>query len=112
MSVRYCSLTVAQQRLVLLMQAINFGEIRGLHVKCGQPVFQPRPEVVRFLRLGGETMPRSETGATEFAIKQPILELLDELLRLGSGCIPRIAIKHGLPTDLTLIGGLFDEVER
>lgn len=101
------SRTVAEQRLELLMQAINFGEILRLHVVDGQPVFEPRPEVIRFVRLGAENGPRKEMGRTESALKRPVLELLEEMRRLGNGCISRIVIKHGLPTDITLVGGYF-----
>ena len=103
-------LSVPQQRLVLLMQAVNFGEIRSLHVKDGQPIFRPRPEIVRCLRLGADNSPRPETGMTDCALKKPVCDLLDELMRLGDGCVQRIGVKAGLPTDITLTGGLFDEV--
>jgi len=107
--VRWKSLSPTQQRLVLLLQALNFGEIRDLHVKDGQPVFEPRPDVVRSVRLGAENGPRPEIGRTDCTIKMPVLELLEEIRRLGDGRIQRIAVKHGLPTDLTVAGGFFDE---
>jgi hypothetical protein len=92
------------------MSAINFGEIRDLHVRNGEPQLTPRPTVVRSLRLGAGNTPRSETGASDFMVKAQVLELLDELCRLGNGLVSRIGIKAGLPVDVTVIGGFFDEV--
>lgn len=48
------SLSEAQSRLVELLQNLNFGRIEGLHVRAGEPTFEPLPRIVRKLKIGGE----------------------------------------------------------
>jgi hypothetical protein len=100
--VKKSSLSPAGQRLVALMQSVNFGEIRDLHVRDGQPLFLPAPAVVRLVKLGADNRPRPECEGSDFLIKSQILELLEELGRFGNGRVLRIGIKHGIPTDLAL----------
>jgi hypothetical protein len=90
------------RRLLTLLQEVNFGEIQNLHVRAGEPVFDPPPGVIRIVKLGAENGPRPETQSDGFTLKRRVVELIGELRRLGTGRVLRIGIKHGLPTDLTV----------
>ena len=46
------SLSPARQRLVELMQEINFGRIEAFDVCGGEPVLEPAPRVLRDFLLG------------------------------------------------------------
>lgn len=91
------SLSPDRQRLIEWMQSIHFGRIENLAVRGGDPVFDPKPRVVREIKLGGENGPRPEAAIPDFPLKAQVVELLGELDRLGHGVIECLEIKHGLP---------------
>ena len=63
-------LTVNQARLVEMMQQKNFCRIENLHIRAGEPVFDPHPRVVREVKLGGENSSRPEAGIGDFTLKR------------------------------------------
>jgi len=85
------------QTLVEQMQRINFGRIEHLLVRGGQPVWADRSRVIRKVKLGGENSPRTESGYGEFELKRQVVDLFDQLERIGDGLIHSLEIKHGLP---------------
>jgi hypothetical protein len=86
-----------RQRLVALMQAINFGRIEDITVREGNPVFGPSPRVVREIKIGGENGPRPEYAAGNFLLKDQVVELFQHLDRLCNGTVQVLEVKHGLP---------------
>jgi len=97
------SLSPAWRWLVVLMQRIGFGEIHDLHVKGGQPQFQPPPTVIRLVKFGMSRQHKWDaTSSANFVMKREVLELIQELRRLHDGRILRVGVRHGLPTDLVL----------
>ena len=96
------SLTPAKKRLLALMQELNFGRIEQLTFINGDPVFDPPPRVVRQIKFGGENGPRREKAMSDFNLKSEMIELFDELIRLGSGTVECLEIKHGLPFRMNL----------
>jgi hypothetical protein len=97
-------LAPAEQRLVELVQSVNFGRVERLVVRDGQPVFDPMPRIVRTLKLGGvgRNSPRLPAGSEDFAVKKEVIDLLDQLDQIGDGVIAKIEVMHGLPTLLEL----------
>jgi hypothetical protein len=55
------TLTPARKRLLELMQEINYGRIEKLHVRDGEPVFDPPPTVLRLLFCFGKTYGPNES---------------------------------------------------
>jgi hypothetical protein len=98
-------LSAAQQRLLEIMQTLNFGRIEDLEVRGGEPVFSPAPRLIKDIRLGGVNSPRPETDAGEFCLKHRVIEIFDHLRQLGDGTIQTIEVKHGLPTRLLVEHG-------
>jgi hypothetical protein len=47
------------------MQRLNFGRIENLHVRGGEPVFDPAPRVSKKLKIGGENDPRPEAACED-----------------------------------------------
>lgn len=101
-SVALASLPPAGQRLVRLMQQLNFGRIEGLVVRGGEPVFDPPPRVVREVKFGAENGPRPEVAKADFALKAQVRELLAQLEAMGDGIVRCIEVKHGLPFKMTV----------
>ena len=97
------SLSAARQRLVELMQEVNFGEILNLEVRQGEPVFAPAPTVVREIKLGSANGPRPELRFRDFKLKLAVVELLDHLDEFADGVVERIEIREGLPCRLRIV---------
>jgi hypothetical protein len=99
--VRKSDLSPARQRLVELMQQINFGQIEQLKVRGGDPVLQPSPLVTREVKLGSDdNAPRTKTG--DFYLKPEVVDLFEQLDALGDGTVGRLEVRHGLPFKLVL----------
>ena len=91
------SLSVAQRRLVELLQKLYFGRIEGLHVSAGEPTFNPAPRIIQKLKMGGENSPRPETDLEDFWLKHQTVEMLQAIIDLRDGEVLSIEVKHGLP---------------
>lgn len=86
------------RRLIKLMQVIGFGHIEGLHLKEGQPVFDPPPRVVRDHKFGARgNGPASQAVRDNFLLKQQVCELLEQLEAIGDGVVERLEVQNGLP---------------
>jgi len=94
------SLPPSNERLLKLMQEINFGRIEQLRVRAGEPVLEPPPRVVREHKFGNQNGPRYERGLDDFVLKEQVVELFDELKRLGDGVVAVLTVKHGLPFNM------------
>ena len=95
-----------RRKLVRLMQRVNHGRIEGLHVRGGEPVFEPQPLVTeqRLLDRGGE--PRRENMLQDFTPKREIVELFRQLANVRPGATASIAVQAGLPVKLEISGPL------
>ena len=96
-SITKSCLSLAQARLIELLQSLNFGRVEGLRVGAGEPIFDPPPRVIQTVRLGSDNGPRPERSYTDFRLKHQIVEMLDIFSRLGEGEIRAIDVRHGLP---------------
>lgn len=92
------SLTTPQRRLLETLQKINFGRIERLEIRNGEPMFDPAPRVVKDVKLGNsDNEARPELKSGDFALKREHVDLFQNLIRIGSGTIEAIEIRHGLP---------------
>jgi hypothetical protein len=91
------ALAEAEQRLVELLQVIDYGRVEGLRVVGGQPVLDPPPQVVQTRKMGSRTGPREEIGLQDFWLKQPVIDLIQTIREIGDGEILSITVMHGLP---------------
>ncbi len=90
-------LTATRRRLLEMTQRVNFGRIEDLHVRNGEPVFDPPPRVIREVKFGGENRPRPEAAKADFVLKAEVIDLFAQLEEVGNGVITRLEIQHGLP---------------
>jgi hypothetical protein len=93
----FSQLSPARQRLVRLMQQVNFGRIENLLFMRGEPVFKPAPRTIQAIKLGGDHGPRQEAALREFRLAAEVIEMLGRLNQLGDGRIERLDVRHGLP---------------
>ena len=94
------NLTLGRRRLVELMQSTNYGKIKGLSVKAGQPVFDPPPRVVQRIKIAAANRSRTGSPSGDFTLKKEITEFFEHLDRLGTGLVKCIEVKDGLPFTL------------
>lgn len=100
------SLSHARVRLIELMQRINYGRVEGLPVRCGEPVMDPPPRVVREIKFGGENGPRPESANADFALKAQVRDFFAQLEALGDGVVPCVEVQRGLPFRMTVVEGV------
>jgi hypothetical protein len=96
------SLSPPQRQLVELMQTLNFARIEALHVRDGQPSFDPAPRVIRKLKMGGDNGPRPEASCEDFRLKRQTIEMLETIGRLSHGEVLAIEVKNGLPFSIEI----------
>ena len=90
------------QSIVELMQSINYGRIKELSVRRGEPVMDPPPRVVREIKFSGDNGPRPEVTKADFALKAQVRQLFAQLEALGDGVILSLEIQRGLPFRMTV----------
>ncbi len=93
----HSSLSPERQRLIRDMQRINFGRLDGLVIRNREPVIDPMPRRQVEIKFGAENGPRPEVRASDFALKQQVIELFAFFDAIGDGTIGTLEIKHGLP---------------
>jgi len=96
------TLTPARKRLLELMQEINYGRIEKLHVRDGEPVFDPPPTVLRLFLFGKDNGPNESRGNDGFALKKKVAELFEVFDRERSLSIQELMIDNGLPIRMTV----------
>jgi hypothetical protein len=86
-----------RQRLIELMQSVNFGRLEHVRVADGEPRLPSLTHVIREVKFGGENGIRPESQCSDFTLKGPVVEMLQYFDRLGNCHIDVLEIKHGLP---------------
>jgi hypothetical protein len=94
---RFSDLSAQRQTLVRLCQTTNFGSIRGLEIKAGQPVFDPPPVVLLDLKLDGDDRPRPETNLGDFGLSQEVVRLMERLDEMPTTTVELLEIRAGIP---------------
>ncbi len=94
---RFLSLSDSRQRLLRLMQALNFGRITFL-VRSGAPDFTQKVRTVRTIKLpAGDNGPRPEAGSADFELRKEVISLRDQVAKAADGARVTIEVKYGLP---------------
>ncbi|AMV25247.1 hypothetical protein VT84_12680 [Gemmata sp. SH-PL17] len=97
MSTHKSALSTPRQRLIELLQRLNFGRVEHLRVRAGEPVLDPPPATVREHKFAGENGPRPEAGRPDVVLKAQHLDLMALLDAIGNGTVTVLTVKHGLP---------------
>ncbi len=83
------NLTYQKLRLIELMQGINFGRITNIPFRDGEPKLTPETVIEHEIKLSKQNGPRPEIHRDDFAIKQEVVALFDQLKRMDTGTISR-----------------------
>ena len=79
------------------MQRLNYGQIRRLPIVNGEPVLTPLPITVRTVKFGAENGARPQVSLEDFALKDQVVGLLNEISNVDDGEIESVEVKAGLP---------------
>ena len=100
--ISHSSLSPARRRLVLLMQRINFGRLEHLLIQNGEPSFDDTLRVYREVKFCAENGPRPESAIADFVLRTQVVDLFNEIDRVGNGVIESLSIKHGVPFGMSV----------
>lgn len=101
---RKSQVSLPRQRLIELMQSVNFGTIDNLEVEDGEPVLDPAPVVSRNIALGKENGPHQARDKIDFALKHQLLDLFELFDREQNIRIDYLIVQAGLPLRLQVKG--------
>jgi hypothetical protein len=107
---RFTQLSPARQALVRVLQAVNFGELQGIPVRDGDPIFDDTSLVILDTKLDKEDVPRPERHLTDFALTAEMLRLMSWLDEFKNGTIQRLEVRAGIPRRLVLGSRLLGEM--
>ena len=99
---RFSQLSPTRQVLVRICQRLNFGQILGVAIQDGDPVFHPEPTVLADVKLDAAEGERQESELPDFALRDEVRRLMVSLDKLKNGRIERIEVRHGLPQRLII----------
>ena len=94
---RLTQLSAPRQALVRLFQSVNFGQIIGLAIRNGDPVFHPEPTVLLDVKLDADEGQRPEAELADFTLRDEVRRLLAHLDQLQNGTVERIEVRSGVP---------------
>lgn len=99
------SLSPNRRRLLELLQKVNFGRLESIRFQNGEPLFEPHPIVVREHKFASENGARPEIHASNFQLKQQVVELFEYFDEIRNGVVDVLEVKHGLPFRMMVTEG-------
>jgi hypothetical protein len=99
---RFSHLSPPRQALVRLLQNVNYGQIKVLFFRDGEPIYDPAPVVVIDAKLYRDDGPRPELALADFELRDDVLRLMARLDTAKSGTIQFIEVRAGLPRRVVL----------
>lgn len=94
---RFSQLSPPRQKLVRMCQTVNYGQIKVLLLRDGEPIYEPPPVVVIDAKLYRDDGPRPELGLADFGLGDDVRRLMTQLDNANNGIIQRIEVQAGLP---------------
>ena len=94
---RFSQLSPSWQTLVRMCQTVNYGQIKVLFFRDGEPLYEPPPVVVIDAKLYRDDGPRPELGLADFELRDDVRRLMARLDHAKNGMIQRIEVRAGLP---------------
>jgi len=99
---RFSQLSPPRQKLVRMCQTVNYGQIKGVVVRDGDPIYDPAPVVVVDAKLYRDDGPRPELNLADFELRDDVRRLMARLDDAKNGMIQRIEVRDGLPRRVVL----------
>ncbi len=99
---RFSQLSPPRRALVRLVQNVNYGQIKVLFFRDGEPIYDPAPVVVINAKLYRDDGPRRELALADFVLRDDFRRLMARLDGAQNGMIQRIEVQAGLPRRVVL----------
>lgn len=99
---RFSQLSPPRQKLVRMCQTVNYGQIKVLPFRDGEPIYEPPPVVVFDAKLYRDDGPRRELALADFVLRDDFRRLMARLDGARNGMILRIEVQAGLPRGVVL----------
>jgi hypothetical protein len=99
-TVRFSELSLPRQTLVRLCQTVDYGSLRGLRIREGEPVFDPQPVCLTDVKLDVDRIARPEKDLSDFVLRDEIVRLLEHLDGLVNTTIECLEVHAGVPRRL------------
>ena len=96
------TLSAPRQKLLRIMQQLNFGKIE-LVVLGSEPSFNPSPRITQEIKLDVDAE-RQDPRNDNFTLKRHVTDLFDHFNQLRDGAVVTIEVRHGLPARLIVAG--------
>jgi hypothetical protein len=100
--VRFSQLSPSWQKLVRIMQSLNYGSILNFPVTNGEPSLDPEPEVLLDVRLDEDVVSRAELNLGDFDLSAEMRRLFARIVALKNGSAEKITVHAGLPRRVIL----------
>jgi hypothetical protein len=81
---------------VEIIEALGFGSIEHLQIRCGVPCHDPEPRIVQTIKLDSDPERQPDRTDAGLTLKKHFEILFEQLNRLGEGTVD-IEVQHGLP---------------
>ena len=91
------ALSAARRKLAQAIRRLHYGQILGLTLRNGEPIFDPAPQIVHDIKLASDSVPRPALRSADTPLNRQFQELFDVFDRLDSGVIDVIEVKAGQP---------------
>ena len=96
-AVSWKQLSPHRQRLLALIESVQYGRIERLLIRGKEPVDSPDTRIIRTVKFGKPSSVRSIGSDQDFVLKREIVEFLSYIDRVRDGLILRIEIAAGQP---------------
>jgi hypothetical protein len=105
-ALRFSELSLPRQRLVRICQMLNYGSIRRLEIKHGEPVFEPPPLLAVDLKLDRVGQARTEVELQDFLLRDELLRLMHHFDHLPNTTVELLEVYVGIPRRVVFISPL------
>lgn len=102
--VMFAELSGGEQRLVRVMQQINFGRIENIPIQGGLPRPGQDTRVVQKIRMGKDNDARDESSLSDFYLKAQVVDFFRQLAEIRDGTILSLEVQNGLPAHMEVEG--------
>jgi hypothetical protein len=103
-TLHYGSLSPARKRLIDVLRGLQFGRVENLLIAAGEPQFDDPPTIVRTIKLPAEAGTAGPCPP-DFALKQPMLDLLRCFDSYQTGVVRRLECRFGQPCLVEFVAG-------
>jgi hypothetical protein len=88
----------AERQFLETLRTLGFGRVEHLQVRDGEIVLDPRPTIVRELKLGAPQWTPVEPKEAEYELKREAAEFFEFVRSVECGQIRALEVRRGLPS--------------